>query len=360
MLRKNKKKEHTLSLIQACFHDKSSDLDLSKCDLSGDDFARSLLAQCTWLKKLTLPQAAKADELGRLDFLTRFSQLESLCIHGDYVPESDFGFLAGLPLLNNLTLRIKTAEENEPLDFGFLAACPQLEILDICFSNLEALPNFPSLPNLWQLNLRCNAIEGALILPLLPALESINIGHNYIDNIDSLLACGQLREIWADDNLLTNLPDLSQLPKLEAIDFSENKINKINISAPCPRLKTMHLGENLIADIAPLSACMGLESLNIYYNPIADLRPLLSLANLKILYAMGCLLPTPPPAALIFISKNWPLGELLGTVEAPAEIDKIWPLLHSPDTANQDLAELLAVAAQWPNATLRAYFNFSR
>jgi Leucine-rich repeat (LRR) protein len=355
MSSKKTKKEHTLALIQDCFYHKKEDLDLSKCDLAGDDFARSLLAQCRWLKKLILP----IKPLGNLDFLARFAALETLYIYGKYNPTVDFGFLASLPLLNMLVLRVYT-DEDAPLDFDFLQACQQLKTLNISFSNLEGLPNFPILPKLALLNLRGNAIEDALILPPLPALENINIGHNYVENIDCLLSCRQLKEIWADDNSFVELPDLSQWPKLEIIDFSENKIEKIFISAPLDALEKVHLGDNLLVDISPLAACVALKELNIYHNPIADLTPLLSLLNLEILHANSCNLLTPPPAALVFIGENKPLHEVLPTAVEPAEIDKIWPLLHSPDAANQDLAELLARAAEWPNATTRAYFGFSR
>lgn len=241
-------------------------------------------------------------------------------------------FLRGLRLL--IDLNIKTQNDTLTIHGGHLVAPADWLLLVGCA------------PHLRHFNLKLSTYADGQPITDIPYLE-------YLANLETL-------NIEAP---LASLERLADLPKLRSVSVAFNRsVSDVAPLARLPLLEVLHLRSNEIVDISPLSGLGRLQRLDLSDNLIEDLTPLMDLHQLRTLQASGNPVRVAPPMPLVRVMQQFsgvrpPLASFLH-LATPAEVDKIWSLLASPQREEwRELIYALADAAQWSGEEVMLYFQ---
>ena len=206
-----------------------------------EDF--SSLSQLTYLETLVIEKG----NLNGLQMLSALTQLKSLTISGSPLSATDLSIIAGLPSLEELTLR-----ECSLINISGLAGASHLKTLDL--SN--------------------NAIKDLSPLSFLSNLTSLNVSSNALTSLSPLSALENLAVLDVSYNSLVSILPLSTCPKLCILSATNNQIAEIPVFDDPTVLNFLNLNNNSISDASNLAKYTSLTSLSIAYNKVSDIRAL--------------------------------------------------------------------------------------
>ncbi|MCL2489219.1 MAG: hypothetical protein FWF36_00590 [Propionibacteriaceae bacterium] len=217
----------------------------------------------------------------------------------------------------------------------------------------ETLTN---LPNLTDLSLINNKLEGIITLTGLPQLKSLNVDGNQLAGF-SVEGSSDLSQIWASSNNIDTLDPkttikLDNPEAVTALDLGTNKIADISSLGAMTKMENLYLNSNPLTDISAVANMSDLSQLDVSETGVSKLTPLAGLARMSFLAADGCKIADLTPLTnahsltTLFLSSNQisaltPLAGLTGLVDMQLgsnSIIDISPLAGLTKLAHLDLS----------------------
>lgn len=163
--------------------------------------------------------------------------------------------------------------ENQLEGIDLIARLPLLEEMRLMQSRLKEMPELSELPSLKSLDLDGNSIEDLKDLSACPNLSYLNLNRNPIKNLDALAPLSQLRRLSIQNEKgggLKSLEGIKPLPQLEEINLMRNSLVSIEPLAGFTGLKVVILTDNLVQDLSPLKGAQQLEYVEAVNNPLVS------------------------------------------------------------------------------------------
>ena len=327
-----------LKHIQENLKSKETSLDLSYCQITGNESELELLQQCTHLEELdlrinkiedisflkNLPKLQKLDlsknkvqdihplqalqnlqefyfsdnQIKDVSSLETLHHLEKLDLRNNFI--QDISFLKNTQKLQRLDLGWNTIQDisflqdltklqvlylhsNQIEDISFLRKLSGLTVLFLSKNKIQDITSLEKLTNLKRLDLRENQIQDISILQGHQNLQKLYLSSNQIQDISFSQSLPSLRVFYVGGNQLRNISFLKQLPNLQEVSLSANEIEDISSLKDFPKLRVIYLSKNRIRDIASLQHLPKLQELSISFNQIEDIASLKKLSNLEAL-----------------------------------------------------------------------------
>ena len=156
--------------------------------------------------------------------------------------------------------------------------CEAVQVIELTRQGVTSVEGIQYFPNLTDLDLRENALEG-YDPGVNPNLVWLNVSGNYLESLD-VSRCPSLQYLACYDNALTSLV-LGQHPVLQYLFCSGNGLDALDLSG-CPMLERLDCSSNWLSAL-DLSACTELLYLNCSRNALEalDLTPVPGLKGLE-------------------------------------------------------------------------------
>lgn len=220
------------------------------------------LALLPYLKSLSITDK----KLSSLSFLSGLTELETIKMEGCRFPAEDLTYLAGLPVLQSLTL------DNCGLStVANLTNAPSLIYLDLSNNTLRNLEPLCPISTLKELYLSHNAVTSLDALSTLNGLTVLDVSYNSVTSIAPLVTCPALRSLNVGNNSLTILDAVDSLGGLTTLIADHNALTDISIISSCTALTELNISNNQITDITSLAPLTKLETFNFSYNQVTQL-----------------------------------------------------------------------------------------
>ncbi len=220
------------------------------------------LALLPYLKSLSITDK----KLSSLSFLSGLTELETIKMEGCRFPAEDLTYLAGLPVLQSLTL------DNCGLStVANLTNAPSLIYLDLSNNTLRNLEPLCPISTLKELYLSHNAVTSLDALSTLNGLTVLDVSYNSVTSIAPLVTCPALRSLNVGNNSLTILDAVDTLGGLTTLIADHNALTDISIISSCTALTELNISNNQITDITSLAPLTKLETFNFSYNQVTQL-----------------------------------------------------------------------------------------
>lgn len=208
-------------------------------------------------------QGMTLDSLQNLQGLTA---LQTLSFTDCRFPAEDLSVLAGLPMLQSLTM------ENCGLStIASLSNAQHLTYLNINDNTIRNLDALSSMTSLQELHINHNALTSLTALSPLVKLKVLDVSYNSISAIAAIATCVSLEELNVSNNLLVDLGAIDNLQKLTKLSADHNQLTDVSILGSCTSLISLSISNNAITDIAALASLKNLETFEFSYNQIAEL-----------------------------------------------------------------------------------------
>lgn len=181
---------------------------------------------------------------------------------------SDLSALAGLPQLQELTLR---GANSELLDLRGLAGLTELRSLDLT-STSEYLVDLRPLKTLHK-------------------LERLRLGQHQVTDLSPLAKLTQLQDLHLGTlDELSDLSPIAGLKTLQNLTIASDKLSDLRPLAGLTELRTLTIRARSVTDIGPLCGLSQLEQLDLHHcqGTLQDILPLGRLGSLQALSLPAC------------------------------------------------------------------------
>ena len=220
------------------------------------------LAHLSYLQKLTIQDQT----LDSILFLTDLTNLKELTLNECRFSAQDLEIIAGLPLLERLTLS----------DCGLstiagLENAQKLTYLDLSNNTIRNLSPLSTLTDLRTLNLGYNALNTLDALSGLANLEELDVCYNVLPSPSPITGCEKLTSLIANNNHLTDLNGLDKLTGLTVLNVRKNSISDVSVLGNCTTLVELDISNNSISDISALKTLTNLELFTFSHNQVSAL-----------------------------------------------------------------------------------------
>lgn len=121
-----------------------------------------------------------------------------------------------------------------------------VQVLDVSFNNLTALPDLSGLPNLQDLVCTDNKLTSLPLLDSLVNLQRLECSNNLLSELPSLDKLMNLQDLICNNNRLTKIQDLSKLVYIKRILLTQNKLTIIPDLSAHINLTDVQLDNNLL------------------------------------------------------------------------------------------------------------------
>ena len=293
----------TISEAQISFYGKKYDKDISYIRLAYEK-VKSLkeLQVFPHLKSVHLVQHNLEVQLDKLDYLDKFSELETLYLFGTKISKiQNLEKLQNLKRLGIHDAHIETIENlkqltklielnlsvNQIKKIDGLESLIKLQKLNLAENKIEKIENLSPLGHLLELDLHSNYVRSIENLNLLSLLESLNLSSNLVAKISGLEYLTNLKSVNLYNNQISKIENLTHLKNVEKLLLGFNQIAKIENRVGLNKLNWLDLNHNAIENIENLDQLPKLEHLNLSENKIKLLQNLEKLPALKDLIIWG-------------------------------------------------------------------------
>ncbi|XP_073427348.1 leucine-rich repeat-containing protein 9 isoform X2 [Dendrobates tinctorius] len=177
-----------------------------------------------------------------------------------------------------------------------------MKTLEMFFSGYPKMLGLSYFPNLTNLTIVGQSIEGIYGLESCPLLEELWIAECQLTRIKGLQDCRHLTKLFLYHNDITTIEGLENLKKLEVVWLNDNVIEVIEGLETLQSLKELNLAGNLIHSIGNcLDPNIHLERLNLSGNEISSFKEITNLSRLPNLTDLGLNDPqySPNPVCLL-------------------------------------------------------------
>ena len=220
------------------------------------------LSNLPYLQKLTIHDQT----LDSVSFLAPLSNLKELHLTDCRFPANELGIIAGLPVLERLTLSNCGMSTIAGLENA--QRLTDLDLQNNTVRNLEPLSN---LINLRNLNLSHNAATSLNALSTLVNLETLDVSYNVLSSISPIATCRNLTTLLANNNKITNLDAIDNLTALTILNVNKNALSDVSVLGNCTGLVELDIGSNGITDISALHTLTEMELFTFSYNQVVSL-----------------------------------------------------------------------------------------
>lgn len=163
------------------------------------------------------------------------------------LPDDDSEIKQPLKSLRSLKLRHNTITEISVLPF--LQRCPNLERVDVSFTLMKHVPDFPVVPSIEKLSLTSTFIPSKEIIELvsrLPRLKILNIGAMGVKAGTSTAIMSSTAMTLNDETLRLLTDILRDCPSMEVMNLVQNsKLGTTRRNDSCVAYFIRHVGRNL-------------------------------------------------------------------------------------------------------------------
>lgn len=261
--------ELALELVEKCLEFKMEYLDLSKCNLSDEDFRqhtllRKVLDKCIHLKVLDI----SSNYFTKCDFLDNLSYLHSI-----YITNNKLSTLTGLEKAPKL--KYLYAQTNELITLDGLEKLQKLQKLFLSRNRIKSIEEIESLIGLTHLSINRNELDDIYSLRNLKRLESLDLFNNKIKDITPLQNLTKLIEINVSQNAVENIDCLKSLEQLQRANLRHNRINFICDLTNLKELSQLDLRNNFITDLKPIVSFLKISKnkFNLINEDVFELKP---------------------------------------------------------------------------------------
>lgn len=224
------------------------------------------------IREFTLPEGSM-----NLQDLVYLPYLEKLTIQDQTLDSVSFlGALTNLRELNLTDCRFS------PNDFDIIAGLPMLERLSLLNCGLSTIAGLENARNLTHLDLSNNTIRNLTPISTLTGLRSLNLGHNAVTTLDALAGLTNLEELDICYNVVTSLSPITDCQNLSSLVANNNRITELNGLEKLAGLTVLNVSKNSISDVSMLGNCTALVELDIGSNAISDISGLNTLTELEL------------------------------------------------------------------------------
>lgn len=201
-----------------------------------------------------------------VDFLASLSNLRTLVLTDCRFPANELEIIAGLPMLENLTMSNCSLSTLSGLENA-----RNLIKLDLHNNTIRNLAPLSTLTALRELDLSHNAVTNLSALSNLSNLEALNVSYNILTDVAPLDTCQRITTLIANNNQISTLEGIAQLTGLTNLNLYKNALTEISDLANCTELVELEIGNNSIEDISVLSNISSLEVLSFASNQVTNL-----------------------------------------------------------------------------------------
>ena len=198
--------------------------------------------------------------------LGELTRLRYLCISDIVMSKSSLQVIAGLPLLQDLSLRNCSISSIAPL-----AVCTELTHLDLSGNAIRDIAPLAGLLKLQELNLQSNAVINPQDISTLPALQVLDLSYNYLATTAPLGSLTTLTSLDISSNDLMRLEGLGTLTNLLHFAASDNNLIDVNILSGCTQLQTLVVSNNTLLNIDVAATLTNLVKLDFSHNEVTQL-----------------------------------------------------------------------------------------
>ncbi|MBL4632349.1 MAG: leucine-rich repeat domain-containing protein [Kofleriaceae bacterium] len=211
--------------------------------------------------------------MSEISYAAALLQDDKTSVRGIIAKSGDITAIGDFPNLTSLDLSGNT----QVTDFGFLSGLPALEELYLSNMDLGHIPKeLCELPELCKLHLGGNSIKDFSLLKTLPNLVDLGLESLDLRKIpDDVVSISGLKVLGLYDNDITSITSLKKLPLLEELFIASNRLKKI----PKELKKLEHLrlldimNNNFLTDIGVVGELAGLEDLGMTHPPDIEIIP---------------------------------------------------------------------------------------
>ena len=254
------------------------------------------------LKSIHLVQHNLEVQMDKLDYLDKFSELETLYLFGTIISKIEhLEKLQNLKRLGINDAHIETIENlkqlinlielslstNQIKKIEGLDGLIKLQKLNLAENKIEKIENLSPLGHLLEIDLHSNYIRAIENLNLLSLLESLNLSSNLIAKISGIDYLTNLKGVNLYNNQISKIENLTHLKNVEKLLLGFNQIKKIENLTDLNKLNWLDLNHNEIENIENLDQLPKLEHINLSENKIRRLQNLEKLPSLKDLIIWG-------------------------------------------------------------------------
>lgn len=220
------------------------------------------LTKLTYLEKLT----ATDYDFPSMRFLSSMTNIQELNLTGCRFPSEDMEIIAGLPMLQRLTMSdcgLSTLAD--------LEKAQNLIYLNLNNNTIRNLEPLSSLVFLNEIHLSHNALTNLSALGSLTNLETLDVSYNSLSSIAPIATCQKLSWLNVNNNALVNLGAVDNIPTLTYLNAAYNDLNDAAVLANCTSLTELDISNNDLTDISSLGSLSKLEILNFSHNEVTAL-----------------------------------------------------------------------------------------
>ncbi|SNS21360.1 leucine-rich repeat domain-containing protein [Antarctobacter heliothermus] len=192
---------------------------------------------------------------------------------------TDFGFLAGMPLLRGLWIKEDLGLSDLPRE-----TLGTVENLRLNGPDLRDLNADGALVNLKILGFGNVSLPDLQGLGPTPALEVLNVEGEQIDSLDGLIVGPAFKDLLAKESSLTDISALAPAENLTTVHAKNSRINDISALRGKTKLLTLFLTGTQVQDLSPVKDMTALQLLSFSDTPVTDISPLAGLPELVAIY----------------------------------------------------------------------------